>query len=185
MNYTILEQQMTLLADHSTMLSRDFHFCLKIWNFKTFINEKISTFKKQCLLVRVQLHFCYQWLKKRLKTDDKTKLCNHRRRFRVTIIDSALIFHKVAALQCTAFDWQFNELEYKKLEKCIINAIAVLNKTTVQELKGYFFVRTQNDARLLLACGIRARVNVLLWSGRINVGRWNERSALHLMCDAE
>ena len=21
--------------------------------------------------------------------------------------------------------------------------------------------------------------------GRINVGRWNERSALHLMCDAE
>lgn len=74
-----------------------------------------------------------------IKTDDKTKLSNRRRRFRVTIIDSAFIFHKVAALQCTAFDWQFNELENKKFEKCIINAIAVLNKTTVQELKGYFF----------------------------------------------
>lgn len=41
---------------------------------------------------------------KRIKTDDKTKLSNRRRRFAVTIIDSALIFYKVAALQCTAFD---------------------------------------------------------------------------------
>ena len=139
---------MTLLADHSTMLSKDFYFCLKIWNFKTFINEKISTFKKQCLLVRVQLHFCYQWLKKRIKTGDKTKLSNRRRRFTVTIIDSALIFYKVAALLCTAFDWQFNELENKKFEKFIINVIAVLNKTTVQELKGYFFVCTQSWRRV-------------------------------------
>ena len=41
---------------------------------------------------------------KRIKTDDKTKLSNRRRRFTLTIIDSALIFYKVAALQCTAFD---------------------------------------------------------------------------------
>ena len=41
--------------------------------------------------------------------------------------------------------------------------MAVLNKTTVQELKGYFFVCTQSDTELVFARGIRARVNVLLW----------------------
>ena len=144
---------MTLLADHSTMLSRD--FCLKIWNFKTF--------KKQASLCESSFTFVTNDLKKRIKTDDKTKLSNRRRRFTVTIIDSALIFYKVAALQCTAFDWQFNESENKKFEKFIINVMAVLNKTTVQELKGYFFVCTQSDTELVFARGIRARVNVLLW----------------------
>ena len=91
-----------------------------------------------------------------MKTDDKTKLSNRRRRFAVTIIDSALIFYKVAALQCTAFDWQFNELEKQEIWKSIINAIAVLNKTTVQELKGYFFVCTQGDAELVFAVFVHA-----------------------------
>ena len=40
--------------------------------------------------------------------------------------------------------------------------MAVLNKTTVQELKAYFFVCAQSDAELVFARGIRARVNVLL-----------------------
>ena len=31
----------------------------------------------------------------------------------------------------------------------------------------------------------RARAAAVSTTGRINIGRWNERSALHLMCDAE
>ena len=45
---------MTLLADHSTMLSRD--FCLKIWNFKTF--------KKQAFLCESSFTFVTNDLKK-------------------------------------------------------------------------------------------------------------------------